>query len=104
MLPRANAPCVPPSLNCDDGFCPRFAVDALDTIGAGDSFLAALLDALLPATDDEEAAASAGGPPRCAPADALKRACALGSFVAGMPGATPRHDKAAIDAILGRGD
>ena len=38
--------------------------------------------------------------PDDAPADALARACALGAFVASKPGATPKHDKAAIDAIL----
>ena len=69
---------------------PGFAVDARDTIGAGDAFLAQLLAALLP---------DGRAPPR-APADALARACALGAFVAGKPGATPKHDKAAIDAIL----
>ena len=60
--------------------------DVADTVGAGDAFLAALLDALL-----------AGRP-----ADvALDRACRLGSLVASLPGAAPAYDPAVLDAGLG---
>jgi fructokinase len=51
-----------------------------DTVGAGDAFLAALIRSLF--LDQE-------------PADkALKRACALGAFVANSRGATPDHARA----------
>ena len=63
---------------------PGFEVTAVDTVGAGDSFLAALLDALL-----------AGA----VPAAALERACRVGAFVATQQGATPAHDAALIDAL-----
>lgn len=63
---------------------PGFEVTAVDTVGAGDSFLAALLDALL---------AGAG------PAAALERACRVGAFVATQQGATPAHDAALIEAL-----
>lgn len=51
-----------------------------DTVGAGDSFLAALVNSLF--VLDE------------APSQALKRACALGGFVASCRGAIPDHDDA----------
>ena len=63
---------------------PGFEVTAVDTVGAGDSFLAALLDALL-----------AGA----VPAAALERACRVGAFVATQQGATPAHDTALIEAL-----
>ena len=81
MLPRANAPCVPPSLNCDDGFCPRFAVDALDTIGAGDAFTAAFTAGLVRGD---------------APQDLLERACRLGAYVASCDGAIPDYEPAEL--------
>ena len=51
-----------------------------DTVGAGDSFLAALVKSLL--LDGE-----------CAE-QALNRACGLGGFVASCSGAVPEHSKA----------
>uniref|UniRef100_A0A6T0DJ46 Carbohydrate kinase PfkB domain-containing protein n=1 Tax=Emiliania huxleyi TaxID=2903 RepID=A0A6T0DJ46_EMIHU len=70
------------------------AVDARDTIGAGDSFLASLILSLLP---DEPA--SPGVRHELDATDALARACAIGAFVASMPGATPKHDADAIERI-----
>lgn len=63
---------------------PGFEVSAIDTVGAGDSFLATLLDALLSGA---------------APAAALERACRVGAFVATQQGATPAHDAEAIEAL-----
>jgi fructokinase len=56
---------------------PGRTVDVSDTVGAGDSFLAALLTHL-----------TAGAPP----ADALARACRVGEWVASRRGATPPYD------------
>lgn len=64
---------------------PGFVVDAVDTVGAGDSFLATLLDKLLDGAE---------------PAAALERACRTGAFVATQQGATPFHDQAGIDALV----
>ena len=63
---------------------PGFEVTAVDTVGAGDSFLATLLDSLL-----------AGNTPNAA----LERACRVGAFVATQQGATPAHDAEAIDEL-----
>ena len=52
-------------------------VEVRDTVGAGDSFLAALLQGLLLSPDG--------------PAAALKRAATLASLVVGSEGATPRY-------------
>jgi len=59
------------------------AVVVADTIGAGDSFLAALIDGLL-----------AGHPPR----PMLARACRLGEFVAGQTGAMPEYNPSRVFA------
>ena len=53
-----------------------------DTVGAGDSFLAALVKYLL--LEDET------------PEVALDRACALGAYVANMRGAVPTHEDAPV--------
>lgn len=53
-----------------------------DTVGAGDSFLAALIKYLL--LEDET------------PEVALDRACALGAYVANMRGAVPTHEDAPV--------
>lgn len=58
---------------------PGFPTRVVDTVGAGDSFLAMLLRGLLLAEP--------------AP-DALDRANRLGAFVAGQPGATPVYSRA----------
>ena len=63
---------------------PGFRVDPVDTVGAGDSFLATLLDMLLEGM---------------APEVALERACRIGAFVATQQGATPRHDAEGIKAL-----
>lgn len=63
---------------------PGFQVAAVDTVGAGDSFLATLLDRLLEGM---------------APEVALERACRIGAFVATQQGATPRHDAEGIKAL-----
>jgi fructokinase len=63
---------------------PGFEVTAVDTVGAGDSFLATLLDSLL-----------AGATPTAA----VERACRVGAFVATQQGATPAHDAEAIDEL-----
>jgi fructokinase len=68
---------------------PGHRVDAVDPVGAGDAFLAALLDGLLQAGDGEAA---------------LDAACATGAYVATQPSATPPLDRAAIDRLRrGRG-
>jgi len=54
-----------------------------DTVGAGDAFLAALVNSLL--VENE------------APSRALERACALGGYVASRRGATPEHEDAPDD-------
>jgi fructokinase len=55
---------------------PGVRVRVVDTVGAGDAFLAAFLDALLRGRPVSEA---------------LKRACQLAAFVASRPGAQPAH-------------
>ncbi|TVZ52897.1 PfkB family carbohydrate kinase [Dokdonia sp. Hel_I_53] len=63
-----------------------FSVEAIDTIGAGDSFLAALLFGLLSGET---------------PDDALEVACAIGSIVASKEGANPEVKISEIDNTLG---
>ena len=60
-------------------------VTAVDAVGAGDAFLASLLDGLLKGE---------------APALVLARANAVGAFVATQHGATPPLDSAAIQALM----
>ncbi len=64
---------------------PGFRVNAVDTVGAGDAFLAGLIAALLK---------------KYSPADALAFACATGAFVASKAGATPKYEMDEIDKIL----
>jgi fructokinase len=54
-----------------------------DTVGAGDAFLAALVNSLFVRNE--------------LPGKALERACALGGYVAGCRGATPDHDDAPLE-------
>ena len=63
----------------NDGFSCE-AQPGSDTVGAGDSFLAALIRYLLLEKESAE--------------QALKRACALGAYVANVRGAVPSHDGA----------
>lgn len=53
-------------------------VDVVDTVGAGDAFLAAMIDGLLPGDE-------------YGPSQMLRRACRLASFVATRRGATPAY-------------
>lgn len=62
-------------------------VTPVDAVGAGDSFLAALLHGLLTTPGD--------------PGRALATANAVGAFVATQRGATPRIDAAAVEALRG---
>jgi fructokinase len=64
---------------------PGFKVNAVDTVGAGDAFLAGLIASLLNKKE---------------PADALAFACATGAFVASKAGATPEYDMTEINTIL----
>ena len=66
---------------------PGFEVDAVDTVGAGDSFLATLLDRLLDGAEADVA---------------LERACRVGAFVATQQGATPRHDQEGIERLVSK--
>ncbi len=64
---------------------PGFKVNAVDTVGAGDAFLAGLIASLLAQKE---------------PAEALAFACATGAFVASKAGATPKYDMEEIGKIL----
>lgn len=64
---------------------PGFKINAVDTVGAGDAFLAGLVAALFDNKSYE---------------DALSFACATGAFVASKAGATPKYDMHEIEKIL----
>jgi fructokinase len=64
---------------------PGFSVAVKDTVGSGDAFLASLLSSLLRGEGEEQA---------------LRRACAVGAFVASKDGAMPPLDGEAIEAML----
>lgn len=64
---------------------PGFIVNVVDTVGAGDAFLAGLVTALL---DNKPYF------------NALEFACAIGAFVASKSGATPRYNLENITEIL----
>ncbi|MEJ7615621.1 MAG: carbohydrate kinase [Pyrinomonadaceae bacterium] len=63
-------------------------VAARDTVGAGDAFLASLIDGMLREKDDGEALTRV-----------LARACRVGEFVAASSGATPRY-RISDDGVL----
>lgn len=65
---------------------PGFKVQAVDTVGAGDSFLAGLIAQL-----------SIGSSPE----KALEYACATGAFVASKPGAVPEYSAEDIKKYVG---
>jgi len=65
---------------------PGFKVVAVDTVGAGDSFLAGLIAKL-----------SSGSSPE----KALEFACATGAFVAAQHGAVPEYSARDIEAVIG---
>lgn len=62
-----------------------FEVNAVDTVGAGDSFLASLVVNLLKTIRPEKA---------------LERACATGAFVASRAGAVPDYSEKEIEKII----
>lgn len=62
-------------------------VEVRDTIGAGDAFTAALLDGFLKSDGDTDWAS------------VLRRACALGAFVAGKDGAQPTYEPAEVPGL-----
>ena len=62
-----------------------YKVTVVDTVGAGDSFLASMITELLNKT---------------APQDALNFACAVGAIVASSEGANPEIKKEAIDRMI----
>ncbi|MDX8338884.1 carbohydrate kinase [Draconibacterium sp. IB214405] len=64
---------------------PGFKVTAVDTVGAGDAFLAGIVAALLQKKEPQEA---------------LAFACATGAFVASKAGATPKYDMEEIKRIM----
>lgn len=67
-------------------FCehPGFKVEVMDTVGAGDAFLATFIAGLLKSN---------------APEDILQKACAIGAFVASNRGANPPYDHLKISEI-----
>ena len=64
---------------------PGFTVNAVDTVGAGDSFLASLVSNLIQNKTPEKA---------------LKYACATGAFVASQIGAVPVYSTSDIELII----
>jgi fructokinase len=66
---------------------PGFKVEAVDTVGAGDSFLASLIAHL--AQNDS-------------PQKALEYACATGAFVASQKGAVPQYSEKEIKTIINK--
>jgi len=64
---------------------PGFKVDVVDTVGAGDAFLATLIAGLLVDQKMDEL---------------LKKACAVGAFVAGKRGANPVYNLDEINALM----
>lgn len=74
-------------LYCDGEFYehPGFKVKAVDTVGAGDAFLAGLVSSLV---NDKT------------PEESLGFACATGAFVATKSGATPKYNIDEINEIL----
>lgn len=64
---------------------PGYPIKVVDTVGAGDSFLASLIDQLLKETH---------------PQRAIDFACAVGAIVASSKGANPKIEQQAIDEII----
>jgi fructokinase len=64
---------------------PGFSVKAVDTVGAGDSFLSSLIANLMQNKSPEKA---------------LEKACATGAFVASKMGAVPFYTDSAIEAVI----
>ena len=64
-----------------------FKINVLDTVGAGDSFLATLVEGILNKTKPQEI---------------LKKACAVAALVASKEGATPAVSMTEINDLLGK--
>ena len=64
---------------------PGFKVNAVDTVGAGDSFLASLIASLIK---------------QFTPEKALETACATGAYVASQNGAVPQYSEKEINKII----
>jgi fructokinase len=64
---------------------PGYKVNVVDTVGAGDAFLATFIGGLLNGADMP---------------DLLKKACAVGAFVTTKRGANPVYSMADIDALM----
>ncbi|HEX4765962.1 MAG TPA: PfkB family carbohydrate kinase [Lichenihabitans sp.] len=77
------------------------AIEVVDTVGAGDSFMAALLAAM--AESDALGAGRAGVPSERQVADWLMVAIAAAAITCTRPGADP-PTRAELDKVLGRGD
>jgi len=67
---------------------PGFKVKAVDTVGAGDSFLASLIANLAKNENQQKA---------------LEYACATGAFVASQKGAVPDYSEKEIKMIINKG-
>ena len=66
---------------------PGYKVKVVDTVGAGDAFLATFIAGILQSQSPETI---------------LQRACAVGTFVAGSRGANPAYDQESINVIAGQ--
>jgi len=64
---------------------PGFKVNVVDTVGAGDAFLATFIAGILGKQPMQQV---------------LVKACAIGAFVTSKRGANPIYDQAEIDAII----
>lgn len=64
-----------------------YSIDVIDTVGAGDSFLATLVEGILSGKT---------------PSNILSRACAIGALVASCEGANPPLTNREINALMGR--
>ncbi|WP_299502249.1 carbohydrate kinase [Mucilaginibacter sp.] len=63
---------------------PGFTVDVVDTVGAGDSFLATFINGLLNKQPLQEV---------------LEKSCAVGAYVAGKRGANPVYDEGIVEVL-----
>jgi len=66
---------------------PGYKITVADTVGAGDSFLATLINKLVKKSDPQES---------------IDYACAMGALVASHEGANPKIEEAAISNLMGK--
>jgi fructokinase len=66
---------------------PGYKITVADTVGAGDSFLATLINKLVKKSDPQES---------------IDYACAVGALVASYEGANPKIEEAAIDNLMSK--